>query len=350
MKNNNISIRKIAEKAGVSIASVSNALNRNGSSHVSSKLRKRILDVCEQMKYQPNEHTRRMLAKRANTVAIFFPATRKMASDTPDYFININFGTCMIGAQAALTKHGIDLLLVEASPEFISSKGYINKIRGRVIDGILLWGITNTDSYVHDLLKENVPVVLLQTIQADCNCSKIVADDFAGACGLVERLLKAGHREIAVIKPPSSSSTGIERMRGIVAALKKANMEAAYITKCEGYGRAFGISATVELLEQSNRFSCIIAPNDMTAWGCIDELKKHKLNVPRDISIAGADGWEMPGDTHISSFYSPSYNIGKVGAEVLMRHINGNSEIEYHCLPVSQVAGNTIKNIKLRNT
>jgi DNA-binding LacI/PurR family transcriptional regulator len=150
-------------------------------------------------------------------------------------------------------------------------------------------------------------------------------------------------RNIAIASPWSTSSAGRERLRGIIAALNEAELKPVYVTSQMGYGYSFGLQATAEIMENSKAFTAIIASNDMAAWGCIDELKKHNFLVPEDISVAGADGLKIPGEVQVSSFYSPSYEIGKLGAEILLKQLDGVRSIENICLPVTPVAGNTIK-------
>jgi LacI family transcriptional regulator len=343
MDNSGVSMREIAVRAGVSIASVSRALSGKDAAFLSTSLRNHILQVCQELKYHPNEHTRRMFSQRANTVAMFFPPVNKISNDIPESFTHAKFNDCMLGAQVSLAEHGIDLLLTETSANFISAKRYLNMVRGKIIDGILLWGVHNIDEYIHELLNENIPLVMLQTAIADCNCSKVVADDFTGTYNLTRRLLQAGHRQIAIASPWSTSSAGRERLRGIIAALNEAELKPVYVTSQMGYGYSFGLQATAEILENSKAFTAIIASNDMAAWGCIDELKKHNLLVPEDISVVGADGLKIPGEVQVSSFYSPSYEIGKLGAEILLKQLDGVRSIENICLPVTPVAGNTIK-------
>lgn len=345
MRRSGVSIREIAQRTGVSISSVSRALKDKGSPHVSNDLRDRILQVCAELKYHPNEHTRRMFTQRANTVAMYFPPVNRINNDIPENFTHAKFTDCMLGAQMVFAKNGIDLLLTEISSNFINTKRYLNMVRGKTIDGILLWGVLDTDDYIHELIDENIPLVMLQTARNDCMCSKVVADDFAGSYNITQRVLQAGHRRIAIVSPRGTSSAGRERMRGIVTALSEAEIEPVYITKQSGYGYQFGRKATAEIMDQGQEFSAIMASNDMAAWGCIDELKDHNLYVPGDISVAGADGVRFPGEVQISSFYSPAYEIGKLGAEILLKQLDGVQTVENICLPVTTVTGNTIKSI-----
>lgn len=344
MHSENINIREIARIAGVSVASVSRALQTTPSPYLSEKQRKRILDICAELHYQPNEHTRRMLSNRANTVAILFPPGDQISSNRRGASIDTNFGACMLGAQKVLAANGMDLLLTEAGESFISQKRYLKMIRGKMIDGILIWGILHSDCYVYELLDENFPVVMLQTEKPDCNCSKVLADDYNGMSVLTEKIVAAGHRKIAIMTPSTAASAGTERLRGVLETLKKHRIKPCYQTVGGDYSYEFGQEAALEILAHSPEATFIIAPNDMSAWGCIEKLHELGYDVPCDISVSGADGMWVPGELHLSTFYSPSYEIGRTGAELLINQIDKTvSAPERHVLPVSDIEGNTIK-------
>lgn len=341
-----VNIREIAKIAGVSVASVSRALKSEPSPKLSESQRKHILDICTKLHYCPNEHTRRVFSKRANTAAIFFPPFKRISDDFSGTYIDMNFGACLMGAQSALRMHGIDLLLTEVTPEFLKSKRYLSMIRGKLLDGILLWGVLEQDAYIHEILKEGIPSIMLQTQKAECECSVVIADDYEGMHLLTEQVIAAGHRKVAIARTPEESSTGKRRIAGIIETLQKHGLKPEYITKQHGYGYRFGLSAAQEILENAPHITCIMASNDMAAFGCIDELRRHGLTVPDDISVTGADGLELPGSTiRINSFFSPAFEIGKRGAELLFEQINGKNEIQKICLPVTPVKGETIRNI-----
>lgn len=344
MHSENINIREIARIAGVSVASVSRALQTTPSPYLSEKQRKRILDICAEFHYQPNEHTRRMLSNKANTVSILFPPGDLISENRLGASIDSNFGACMLGAQKVLAANGIDLQLTEASESFISQKRYLKMIRGKMVDGILIWGILHSDCYIYELLEENFPVVMLQTEKPDCNCSKVLAADYNGMAVLTEKAIAAGHRKIAIMTPALAASTGTERLRGILETLRKHRIKPCFQTPDGNYSYEFGQSAALEILAHAPDTTFIIAPNDMSAWGCIEKLRELGYDVPEDISVTGADGMWVPGQLHLSTFYSPSYEIGRLGAELLINQIDKNvTSSERHVLPVRDIEGNTIK-------
>ena len=341
-KMKKVNIREVARVAGMSIASVSRALHHQHSPYLSEGQRAHILKVCDELQYYPNEHARRMLSQRANTVAIFFPSFGIPENSFGSHMLDANFGSCILGIQSVLAENTIQLMLCEVSEDFLLKKQHLNMIRGKMIDGILSWGITNNDEYVHGLLNEGTPLVMVQNEKKDCNCVKIIADDYLGMKSVLKRVFDCGHRKIAILNPLESSSTGCERKRGIDDALAEYGMKPGFITSGQGYGYEFGRQSAMEILDNCPDVTCIIASNDMAAWGCIEVARQRKLRIPEDISITGADGLKEPGDVIVSSFFSPSYEIGRQGAECLLKLIAGEKNTGRICLPTIPIIGNTL--------
>ncbi len=346
MISNNINIRKLAEAAGVSTASVSRALQEPPSPKISDRQRRHILEICTKMKYFPNVNTRRMFLKRANTIGILFPSSPKISSDDASMVVDINLSSCIMGAQAELAEHGFGLLLNEMTPAFLSAKRYLSMIRGKAVDGILIWGASEGDSCVPEILAEHIPAVMVQTFIEGMACPYVIADDHAGISRLIDFIAGAGHVRIGYAPAPEASSTGRIRNSAVHEALAKHGLRLAAEYPEQGYGCRFGQRAAAWFLKNAPGLTCIINSNDMAAWGCIDELRRSGLSVPREMSVAGADGLRFPGEFRVCSYYQPSLEIGRCGAEMLMKLIEGKKVREKNILPVIPVDGNTILRVQ----
>lgn len=344
MAEGTINIRKIAEAAGVSIASVSRALQDPPSPKISAKQRKHVLDICAQMQYYPNAHTQRMFAGRADTVAILFPPYATISSDAAALAVDMNFSACMMGAQSVLAARGIGLLLNELTTDYLQERRYLRMIRGKAVDGVLIWGALSGDGWLTELLDEGIPAVMLQTAVAGCDCPVVIADDRRGMTELMEKVLAAGHSRIALIPASEQASTGRERNAAVRNTLAAHGMRLVAEFPDSGYGYCFGRRAAAGILAATPDVDCIVSSNDMAAWGCIDELRSHGIAVPGKISVVGADGLRLPGDTQVSSYFSPSLEIGRTGAKLLLELLDGEIPARTTVLPVTPVAGNTIRN------
>lgn len=343
-----VNIRDIAREAGVSVASVSRALQPAAGRKLGEETRARILEVCERLNYQPNELFRRMRRGRANTVAFLFPCQEHESSDDGGFesYMDMNMAASIGGAQSFLAAHEIDVLLLEATPACVSSKRYLKMIRGQLLDGVLIWGITYEAPYVEEILGEGIPVVLIQTEDERYKCSKVVSDEYRGMYALVEKVLAAGHRRIAVLNAPESSSGGVQRVNGVRDALAAHGIIPAYVSGTGDYIYQFGYAEALRLMAHAPDASCVICSCNAVAFGCIAALKERGKDVPGDVSVVGGGGINLPGIMYeLDSFFCPAREIGRKGAELLLGHMNGSMKTERVVVPVSPINGKTIKNI-----
>lgn len=347
-----VNIRDVAREAKVSVASVSRALQPSLGRKLSEATRFRILGVCERLNYQPNELFRRMRRGRANTVVYLFPGQdREIFPDGGfEQYMDMNMSASIIGAQSYLAEHEIDVLLLEATPACVSSKRYLKMIRGQLLDGVLIWGVTYADSYVDEILEEGIPVVLIQTEDERFKCSRVISDEYNGMYALVEKVLAAGHRRIAVLNAPESSSGGTQRVKGVRDAFSAHGIAPAYVSSDGEYKYQFGYSETARLMKQSPDITCVICACNAVAFGCITALKECGKQVPEDVSVVGGGGLNLPGITYeLDSFLCPAREIGRKGAELLLGHINGSTKPERVVVPVSPIHGKTVKCIGKQN-
>ena len=335
-------IREIARAAGVSIATVSRALQDPPSDKVSSRQREEIRRLCERLHYVPNVHTRRMFQQRSHTVAFCFRLTPLLEQNPASANTDLNFSASMMGAQRVLAARGFDLLLCEINPAFLAARRHLAMVRSRQVDGILVWGPCDRDDYLRELVAERAPVVQISGELPDSPCSSVVADEYGGMSEIAEQAIAAGHRRISLLKPPPDNSVGRERFRAVVERLANHGLVPRHVSTEQGFGYEFGRRAIVEILAAAPDTTCVIAPDDMAAWACIDEFADRGIDVPGDISVTGADGLYFPGRKQVMSYLRPSAEIGATGARLLLAALDGDREIRRTVLPPQPVRGNTL--------
>ena len=341
-----VNIREIAKMAGVSVASVSRALQIPPSNKISPALKKKILDICDKMQYSPNMHTVRMFSKRANTIAFIYPPYECMHDAFDKGQMDPGLGSCISGAEEYFSARSIYLTLTSATNKFVEQKEYLKIIRSKMVDGILIWGWTERDKFLYELLEEKVPIVMVQTEAPDANITKVVADDYNGMKSIVEDVVANGHRKIAVVPGKQSSSAGIQRLRGVLETLKTFNIEPSYVSPRQGFGFEHGYLAGKELFSKQTGETCIIAPSDATALGIIEAAAERGIKIPEDISITGADGIKLGKRVQLTTYISPSFDIGHKGAELLLQKIeNPESPVHEIHYPTNFVKGQSIKKI-----
>ncbi len=345
MDNSKLNIRELAKIAGVSTATVSRALQDPPSGKVSESTRLRIIELCDELQYYPNAHTVRMLSRKANTVAFVFPASIGN-SDYSLFRMDPNLEACIKGVEQYLTSRGIYLVLVSVTERFCETKEYLKIFRNKMIDGMLIWGWTKQDTYLYELIEENVPLVMIQTEAMDVDVDRVVATDYDGVQSVVEYVYKNGHRKIAVARPQTEGSAGAIRYEGIISTLKQHGVEPTYITEHCAFDVDGGYKAGCEIFDKSLDITCIIAANDLAAYGILEAAKKRDIQIPEDVSLTGADGLKQYGCRQLTTYISPSYHIGGRGAELLLDKIeNFDQPPQRICLPTKFVEGETVSRV-----
>lgn len=341
-----MNIKEVAKLAGVSVASVSRAFRNPPSPSVSPKQRERILRICEELHYYPDVHSQRMSRKCSNNITLL---SRRINCDGKisggDLHFDYNFAAITMGIQQVLSQCGKSLQLVYLTDRFLRERQHLTMVRSKMTDGILFWGALRDDTCIQELIDEKIPLVLLTTGVENCDCPKVVADEYGGMKLVVETVIEAGHRRIAVLPPATMGSSGAERERAIRETLRSHGIEPAWIAPAGGFDYRYGQEMGRELLSSGIGVTCVIASNDMVAWGCINVLLEAGFRVPEDISVTGADGLRFPCPLCLTSFYLPSYEIGMEGAEMLTALIGGGKAERNRILPVSGITGNSIRRL-----
>ena len=343
-----MNIRKIAEMTGVSVASVSRALNPTQAHKVSPKLRKRILDACERVRYMPNTHTVRMLSRRSNTIAMLIPEESVFTRNSG--FRNVgmddSLSTAIAGAESEAAKHSVYLLLRSVTPDFVENREHVRLHRSKSVDGILIWGWIAGETYIEEIVEEEIPCVMMQTSPPDMNVASVVPEDYEGMRELTELVLSKGHRRIAIVSPSVASSAGEERSRGMLDALRESNLEPALISSATGFSIETGEEACAEILEKTPDVTCVMAANDLSALGVLKEALSRGLDVPRDISVTGADGLDFHGLLDLTTYASPAYEVGQRAMASLLEMVESKKvDATKTRLPVTLVPGATVADI-----
>lgn len=341
-----MNIKEVAKLAGVSVASVSRAFQNPPSPSVSPKQRERILRICEELRYYPDIHSRRMSRKCSNTITLLSRHINCNGQLTEgDLHFDYNFAAITMGVQHVLCRCGKSLQLVQLTDEFLRERQHLTMVRSKMTDGILFWGALQDDTCIQELLNEKIPLVLLTTVVNHCDCPRVVADEYGGMKLVVEAALEAGHRRFAFLPPLTMGSSGAERKRAVLDTLRDHGLKPVWTAPEDGFDFRYGREMGRKFLTDGTEATCIITPNDMAAWGCINAFEEAGLKVPADISVIGADGLRFPCPLYLDSFYLPSYEIGVEGTEMLIAMIE-DRQVEHHrVLPVSRIAGNSIRNL-----
>ena len=317
-----ININEIARRAGVSIATVSRALNNQGP--IKEETRRRILQIVRELNYTPNLIARSLSKKKTDTIGVILPEL------VDEFFMDIIRG---IDKEAYQTNHYVMISsshsqrnIVKTLLEFMSS--------GRV-DGVILMAPKIRQELSELLDKSKRPVVLLNCCNDKENnyvCFNI--DNYKGAFSVIEHLIGHGYQRIAMIRGPEGNCDADERFRGYQEALKKHNisLDNSLIVPGE-FNEKSGYYGFLRLMNQSPKPEAIFTANDMMAVGAYEAARAGNINIPADVAVVGFDNIFLSRllSPRLTTVHVPIVELGVKAMRYLIKMIKGeaNSEEPY---------------------
>lgn len=294
-----VTIRDVAAHAGVSVATVSRALN--GSGPVGAATRARIEAAAESLKYRPNSAARSLITRR----------TRMLGVLLPDLFGEF-FSELIRGIDQAAQAAGYHLLLSSSHDDASDLEAALAGMHGRV-DGLVAMAPKVGMEVLHELLPGNVPIVLLNTAYEGDAYGTLRIDSYGGARAVVRHLAEHGHRRIGIINGPVENFDAQERLRGYRAALREAQLSP--VTELEAVGDFTGLAgftAANALLALKDRPTAIFAANDAMAIGALSALQAAGVAVPEAMALAGFDDVSSTHYTNppLTSVHVPIHELG----------------------------------------
>lgn len=308
-----ITIKEVAQAAGVSIATVSRILNGQGG--VSPVLVEQVETAVKELNYQPNSVARALKIRESKSIGLLIP-------DIENPF----FPALVRGVEDAAQSSGYALILCNTDGKQAAEEKYIQFLLSKQIDGIIFTGNLTYSEWKKWLPIINVPVVLLDRKVDNTPFSTVMADNQLGAFMAVEHLIQQQYKKIALLSGRALSLNNMDRVNGYREALKKHGFDQDAQPMAEGqFTFEGGYQAVDQLFAQGGEFDAIFACNDMMAIGAIERLTELGRRVPEDIAVVGFDNirmaaWYKPSLTTVDQ---PVYEMGKMAAQLLMEHISG---------------------------
>ncbi len=287
----NATIKDVARAAGVSVASVSRALN--GHESVTEATRQRILAAAGQLRYVPHAAARSLITRRTDTVGVLLP-------DLHGEF----FSELIRGIDAAARARGRHLLISSSHGSEAEAAQALRLLQGRV-DGLLVMSPHADSGVLAASLPSTLPTVLLNTRVASRSYPAFSVDNYGGATAMMQHLFASGRRRIAFISGPDHNFDADERLHGYRDAIA-ARKDAGEIVLRGDFSEASGYRAGLEICAASERPDAIFAANDMMALGCLFALTEKGVAVPDEIALAGFD------DIPIARFVTPPLTTVRV--------------------------------------
>lgn len=270
-----VTIRDVAEKAGVSVATVSRALNQSGA--VSEGTRERVARVVAELNYRPNNAARTLITRR----------TRMLGVLLPDLFGEF-FSELIRGLDREAQARGYHLLLSSSHDHATEIQTALLSMQA-LVDGLIVMAPAVEASVLNRLVPDDVPVMLLNSSQQDAR-SSLSIDNFGGAHEVVEHLINHGHQRIAFVRGPAGNHDAFERQRGYRAALTEAGLPLDADLEVPGdFTASAGYAAALQLMALPEPPTAIFAANDAAAIGAMSALRDSGVAVPEQVALVGFD-------------------------------------------------------------
>lgn len=318
------SIKEVALKAGVSIATVSRVLN-NGP--VAEGTRRRILETIEQLRYVPHGAARSLITNQTDTIGVLLP-------DLYGEF----FSEVIRGIDLAARRSGFHVLVSGFHSDRAEIEAVLRALRGRV-DGLIVLSPDVDAQTLRRNLPETLPVVLLNTpflrpVRGSGDGAAFDAinvDNHGGAFAMTRHLAALGHRRIVLIRGPEENADARERLRGYRDALRGEGIAPSAELEIPGdFSEDSGYRAGRRLLTLEPRPTAVFAANDAMAVGCLFALREAGVQVPADVALAGFD--DIPIARYLtpplSSVHVPIAELGTHAMERLLHAVESKNEHE----------------------
>ncbi|MFM1654666.1 LacI family DNA-binding transcriptional regulator [Brevibacillus sp. B_LB10_24] len=329
-------IRDVAKLAGVSVATVSRVINKNG--YVNKETEQKVTRAIEHLRYEPNAVARGLAGKQTGTIALVLP-------DISNPF----FPEVARAVEDMAQSHGYTVILCNSDDQGSKEKLYIEVLKKKYIDGIIFASNTLEQDDVERLGK--VPLVVLDRAPMSNICSVIRSKNQEGAKLAVKHLQEVGCKKIAHIYGPQELVTAKKRLSGYEEAVKEFSWFSPSLMVPGFFRIDGGLRAVQELMSKHPDVDGIFAGNDLMAIGAIKGLNRMGIRVPKDVAVCGFDGIGLTEVTEpeLTTIAQPIYDMGALATRVLIEKIvTGTEEIKLYELDVTLVQRDSTRRVNER--
>ncbi len=317
-----VGIVDVAARAGVSVGTVSKALN--GSGRLRDETRARVRAAAAELGFTPLSVARNLLAGRTFTVGVI----------TTDSYGRFGIPV-MRGAEDSLAAGEMIAFLCDGRDDPLREQHHLGKLLERRVDGIIVAG-RRTDPRRPVGADLPVPVVYAFAPSSDPADCSVVSDERGAARLAVEHLVKTGRRRIAHITGPRSHASANERAAGLAEALAAHGLEPVGDPYFGSWTEAWGRFAAAQLLRTHDDVDGVFCGSDVIARGVTDGLREAGFSLPTRVGVVGVDNWGLVAEAARPPLTTVDLGLEEIGrrsAELLLDAINGHAQPGIHVVP-----------------
>ena len=330
-----ITLRDVAQEAGVHMSTASRALNADTRAVVNPQTANRVMRAARRLGYSPHPMARGLRTNKTMTIGMLIPDVE-----------NPLFGPIIAGAESALGNEGYSLLIADAGD---NASQVVETLMQRHIDGLILATAGKADETVQSLARRNVQAVLVNRYADGVPFPAVVGDDHAGIGLAVEHLVSLGHRAIGHIAGPRNLSTGMGRYQAFVSWMQSLGLEVKpdAVEEAVWFQVDPGYRAGRALLQRRPDLTAIVAGNDLLALGCYRAVREAGREVGLDVSVTGYNDIPLLDlmRPSLTSVRVPYRQMGAEAAKILIAMVGeeerGDAALSIRLVPTLSVRGST---------
>ncbi|MCG7406932.1 LacI family transcriptional regulator [Paenibacillus sp. ACRRX] len=321
-----VSIKDIAKKAGVSISTVSYALN--GSSKVTDETSSKILAVAKELNYVPNAAARTLKKRESKIIGVFLT----------DFKGDV-YGELLGGMKEVCNAQGYDLIVC-------SGKQSHRMLPERMIDGAVILDQTFSSEELIKYADRNHKIVVLDRELGHPNINQVLLDNKAGATLATEYLVEQGHQKIYVVTGPSGSFDSNQRLKAVKLVADRAD-DVEWIEIAGDFKKSGGERAAEQILQEYAAPVAVFCLNDEMAIGLCSRIAETELRIGEHIHVIGFDHIELTRymQPPLATIDYSKHKWGALAAEQLIKIMSGN-KVEHERIYVTLVEGESVRKRK----
>jgi LacI family transcriptional regulator len=309
-------IREVADRAGVSLGTVSNVLNQPHL--VSASTRAKVEAAIRELNFVRNDAARQLRTGRSSALGLIVLDVR-----------NPFFTDMARGVEDAANDIGCAVILCNSDESRDKQKSYLKLLLQHRVQGVLVTPVSEDHQDLQALRDRGIPVVLLDHVSEDSGECSVGVDDVAGGNLAVTHLLGRGHDRITFVSGPLTLRQCQDRLAGARAAMSQADRDpsALNIIEVASLNVTRGRRAGEQILASRGSATAVFCGNDLLALGVLQAAIRAGVRVPDDLAIVGYDDIDFAGAAGVplTSVHQPSYEMGRTAAELLLDEVRAEA-------------------------
>ncbi|MBP7506907.1 MAG: LacI family DNA-binding transcriptional regulator [Prolixibacteraceae bacterium] len=317
MRSNQVTIKDIARKLGISPSTVSRALKDHPD--ISPQTKKSVNNLAKSLNYQPNAVALSLKHSRSFIIGVIIP-------ETVHYF----FSSVISGIEDIAYDAGYNVMICQSAERYEREVSNSQMLYSNRVEGLLVSLSKNTENFDH--LKffpdNNIPIVFFDRGTDNFPCDQVLIDDYKAAYNATELLIKRGHKKLIHLSAPQNLNIGLGRYKGFQDAIINNGIAPLKINSYLADNFEMADSIVEKLIKSGDIPDGIFAVNDLTALGAVYALKRNGIKIPEQVGVIGFGNGQNTNltDPPLSTIDQNGYEMGKVAAQLLLKRINSDIE------------------------